>query len=504
MADVVLTGLASNDPLPGDYIEINFAQGPASGANVQRPVLLMGNKLAAGSATVDTVLYGPDTPTPCTNEADVIALFGRGSELHRMYKRFVAVNKVTAVYMIAVTASAGTAATGTIVVTGTATSNGAIRVFVGDEFVDAPVASGDLQNAIATNVAAYINKMVDWPVTAAANTNTVTLTARTAGPRGNAIRYMAQTILLSGTTITATADGALSGGATEDSNTTALTTIAAKFFYYIATAALDTTQIGALCAQVDSQAAPTTGLRQRVIAGSVDTNTNAQTIAIARNLARAEMIWSYKSPWTPAELAANAAAVYSLMELGDNPETNFAFFGEDPRTQALWKVPAPRDVTAHPTRAQLVSCLNNGVTPIAVRATGRTYLVKRVTTRSLLGAQNDYRIRDSHKVTVCDYFADEALSRIRTRLGGKRLKDSPPKGAPQVGPRTVTPDIARLVLRGLVDDFDARELIQEADLTKQEMIVQRAAVNRSRIEGRVPLRPIDNFEQSAFAIDQVA
>jgi hypothetical protein len=90
---IVLTGFSSDDPVPGAYLEINFAQGEAAGSGSPIEVLLMGNKLPGGAATVDTVVYGPDTPAPLQTESDAIALFGAGSELHRMFRAFTKVNQ---------------------------------------------------------------------------------------------------------------------------------------------------------------------------------------------------------------------------------------------------------------------------------------------------------------------------------------------------------------------------------------------------------------------------
>ena len=37
MADISITGLAANDPVPGEYNDILFAQGPASGGTTTVP-----------------------------------------------------------------------------------------------------------------------------------------------------------------------------------------------------------------------------------------------------------------------------------------------------------------------------------------------------------------------------------------------------------------------------------------------------------------------------------
>ncbi len=178
VASISLTGLASNDPVPGEYAEIAFAQGEASLGTATYSSILIGGKLSTGSATADTVVYGPDTAVSMTSETDAIALFGAGSELHRMVRRFLAVNTTTPLYAIAVSDGyAAVQATGTVTISGTATSGGAIRVFVADEFVDVGFVTGDTASDIAADLEVAINAKLHWPCTADAFSGTVTLTA---------------------------------------------------------------------------------------------------------------------------------------------------------------------------------------------------------------------------------------------------------------------------------------------------------------------------------------
>ncbi len=503
-ASIVITGLPANDPVPGVYIDLLFAQGPAAGDSSPREILLVGNKLSTGAAIVDTTIYGPDTTVPLQTESDAISLFGTGSELHRMFRRVAKVNSDTTVRAIAVTESAGAQASATVVYATNATASGNTRVWVGDEFVDTAITTGDTPTVIAAAVAANINAQSHWPVTASASVGTVTITARQKGLRGNWIRYMAAITSGIGTTATASSDAFLSGGTTADSNTTALATILPKKYYYIVSAAEDATQFAALAGQVSTAAAPTSGLRQRCFCGSVDTLANATTIATTINNPRAEVVWSEKSPWTPAELAANAAAVYALYETSPNPRTNFAGFGNDAATQPYWKVPASRTTTAHPSRTSIKSALNNGLTPIAVNPNGTTYLVNRITSRSLSGSITDYRIRDAHKVTICDFFADDLYVKLSLQNAGKRIADDPPKGARIPGPQVVTPTVVRGQVFRLLDDYDSNDLLQNLATIKAGTVVQRETNPSTRMGIAIPLQPIDNAYQFGVQISQVA
>ena len=106
MADIVLTGLAANDPVPGEYVEVAFAQGPASLATAADKVIFIGNMLSSGVASA-SVIYGPDTVVPMNGEGDAALLFGNGAELHRQIRRFMQMNTTTPVYAIAVAEGGG-------------------------------------------------------------------------------------------------------------------------------------------------------------------------------------------------------------------------------------------------------------------------------------------------------------------------------------------------------------------------------------------------------------
>lgn len=504
MASIVLTGLAANDPVPGVYVQTSFAQGPAAGDSSPRSILCIANKITAAAGTAGTVIYGPTSLVPLQTEDDMIALAGAGSEAHRMFRRIAAVNKDTEVNWVFVADPAGTAATGTVVIANAATGNGVHRLWVGDEFVETTITSGDTATAIGAAIAVSVNAKTHWPVTAGASTGTVTLTAKQTGPRGNWIRFQASITSGIATTTTAGTDAFLSGGATADSNTTALSTILSKKFYYIVSAAEDATQFGALSSQVNTQAAPTTGIRQRCFAGSVDTLANATTVATGINSARAEVVWSEKAPWTPAELAANQAAIVALYETSPNPRTNFAGFGNDAETTNYWKVPKSRTDSAHPTRTSIKSALNNGLSPIGVNPTGTTYLVNRITSRSLSGSTADYRIRSSHKVTICDFFGDDLQAKLTLQNAGKRIANDPPRGARSPGPDVVTPSVCRIQVFALLNDYDQNDLLQNIDQIKEGTVIQREVTPSTRMGIRVPLQCVENLEQLAVDVQQVS
>lgn len=503
---IVLTGLANTYPLPGEFAEILFAQGPSSGATAAYNAILIGNKLSTGSAEANKV-YGPDTAVAMSSEADAIELFGAGSELHRMARKFLDINTSTPLYAIAVEDGYGAgAATGTIEFIGDATRAGTLRVFVSDDSVDVGVASGDTDIEIAANTASAINSKTHWAVTAAnGGTASVTLTAKQPGLRGNFINYSVQakpadiSTIISPTATTLMVDGTVS-----DDNSDALAVIEPLRYYYIVSAAEDADQLGQAKEQVGTQALPLTGIRQRYVAGSSAASVSTvNAIATGLNDPRSTIAWQMSSDWVPAELAANLVAVVSLVESAFSSKTlNFDSFGTNAATTALWRVKAPRSGIA-PTKLQQVSALNNGVTPIAASATGASYLVKLITTYSLNGSSPDYRVRDWHKVSVCDRYTDDLLGQVAALLRGKTVaadplqNEAPPEGA-------VTPALLNAIInRKTRDYFEAGLLKNVAQIIANTQVEYDSTNAPNRLSALIPLEPIDILDQVAFSVQQV-
>lgn len=531
MASIVLAGLAANYPNPGTFLELDFAQGPVGGSGSARTAIIIGNKTTAGTASNDTVVYGPDTAVPCQVENDVITLFGSGSQLHRAYLRFTAVNKTTSLYFIAVSPSAGAAATGTITFVNNATALGNVRVWIGDQFVDTTINSGDTITTIATNVAANINTQTRWAVTATSSVGVVTVTAKNLGPEGNWIRYQAQ-ITTNGTiatTVAPTANTQFTSGTTADVNTTALATILPARYYWIVSCDSDATNIGRIVTQVTAQAQPTTGNRQRVIAGSTDTLANAITLATGINSPRCEIVWANATDMTPLEAAANNAALYALLEQGSQYgvfRKNFSLFPSSANDSTLWLpqvvggtnlsgAGGRNGVAGSPTVAQVTSALNNGLSPISVQTNGQARLEKRITTRSLNGATQDYRIRDAHKVSVCDYWCDDAVAITQLQFGGSDLLPNPQQGQPPPPAIATTPQLWGNALKGLVTrygnagqwSYPPGQTVQPgltpADVINANAVVQQETNPNSRMSALFQLSPVPLADQFAILAQQV-
>lgn len=508
MTTIVLPGLTANDPTPGSYIQVGFAQGASAGASAARDILVIARKSSAGSATVDSMVYGPTTTPALVTEADAVSLFGAGSPAHRMWRRIVKVNPSARVSVICPADVPGAAATGTITFSGTATSAGSLKVFVDEESFEISVAKDATAASIAAALVPVINAKTSLAVSASASGATVTLTDKVKGEQAHFSRYNAMLFGVTGLTVTPTAITPLSGGDTTDvSYANVLATIKPFKFYYIVSeqsaAAGVNSSLAALVAQVDEMALPINGLRQRVFCGSSDSLAYTTTVSKSTNHARAEIVWLPESDRRPEELAATAVGVYSFEEAQTEPRCNFNGYGADSLTSKMWDVKAPRSGRAL-TRAEIVTALNNGVSPIGVGARGATYLVARITSYSQNGILADYRIRPAHKVTLADFFADDWDAIVSQQFTGKKIGNDPVQGQRTPGPDVVTPTIFRSALIGLLRRYESLDRIENVEETIASLVVQRESNPTTRLSARVQVDFIDLADQFATDIAQVA
>ena len=388
--------IAASNKSPGIFIEVQHGVGPVSAADAPIDVLVIGHQLGSATATANVAF--------AANSADDVAsVCGAGSEIHLMAKAAFKANPTVTLWVLPLAENgSGTAATRTIVFSGTASADGTVSVLIRGETIEVFIPSGTVAADAAALVETAIEDQTDWPVVASVSTATVTITAKTKGTRGNNITC-GSSGTVAGLTITHMAGDHLTGGAGADTITTALANITPSVYDRIALAFDDATTIGTVRTFLLSQAGPTVGIRQQAVFGSADTYANVVTLATGRNAARMQCAWHYNADDTPAEVAAAVAAWRANAESIDRAHPFAVQFGDvipglrPQRSEADW-----------PMGTEMMNALNNGVTPLQVLADGTVGIHRGVTTRSLDALSNpNYAVLDTSEVTVPDFIADE-------------------------------------------------------------------------------------------------
>ncbi|STT08889.1 Mu-like prophage tail sheath protein gpL [Klebsiella pneumoniae] len=187
---------------PGQYFEFNTKLAVRTlPANAQK-VLIVAPMLASGS-------IDPLVATSVFSGDEAAVYFGYGSVAHLMVVAAINTYAYLDLTVIGVSdAVAGIAAAGTLTITGPASSQGVVSLWVGNTRVDVAVSAADTATLIAAAMKTAIDNQPELPVTATVAAGVLTLTAKNNGAAGNGIRLRAQTTA-SGTT---TAVAAMAGG----------------------------------------------------------------------------------------------------------------------------------------------------------------------------------------------------------------------------------------------------------------------------------------------------
>jgi phage tail sheath gpL-like len=164
----------------------NVALVPAGEAvgNTAQKILIVGQMLPAGSATAGALVEN------IANGGAEDALFGAKSMIAKLIRANKVRNQQVQVDAIPLDDAAGTDATGTFAITGTATEAGTLTVIAGsekDHKYSISVANTDSATVIGDAIAAAITADANSPLSAANVTGTVTVTAENAGTYGNSI-----------------------------------------------------------------------------------------------------------------------------------------------------------------------------------------------------------------------------------------------------------------------------------------------------------------------------
>jgi phage tail sheath gpL-like len=504
MGDLALTitGLSANDPVPGTYLEVLFAQGEVAGGGGVPKVLFIGPKTSSGDATTNTQVYA------LTSVQDAVSRFGTGSPIHRSMRRFVEKCKTALCYGIAPAESAGTQATGHVTLANAATAAGTLKLTLCGETIEIGVTDGMTATAAATALKNEINLQTHWPVTAANTTAAVTMTARIKGNNGNMIRYRSA---ISGSIAMTASDGGavMSGGATDESYTTVLSTIESAQYEYIVpcvnVSAATSARIGAVKTAVVAQALPTVGIRQQVICAHGGTNATAISFAAATNgganQPRVSCAWQEKPEWEPMEVAAYVAGLRYSKEVS-NPVYNYDSYGLG--ANDLFDVPKQYGSSDWPTRAEISAAISGGLSPVAVSNGVKAYVVRMCT------CSTDVRVRDTSKVTTADKFATDLTARYTSQWAGANVQDDPSNDNVQVAHTVCTPNrLKGLTIQPLYKLYAEEYGFLDSDKTMDSSTGDIAActtgidpVNTNRINARIPLHVMPLLHQFAAIVSE--
>ena len=457
--------------IPGSYTGYNYYAGPNGlPANIQK-VLLIGDKSSAGSIAANK-------PTEVATEQEAIALAGSGSVLMQMYKAAKKAWKYTQISFLCYEVAASSAATWSFTLTGTATAAGQVGVDCNGVQIVTGVAKTDTAAAIATALAAEINNTPDAPFTAAADSGTVTLTAKCKGA------YISTAAGGLNVSAISTATGVTAGNVTTTAGTGTVnleTALAAAFperYHIIVSPVSDETNLGKLKVHLEAAAAPLEQRGQRAICAMVsNTASAAKTEALKHNYERIHIAAvKNKINATAWEIAAGLGAIFASNSKPNVPMNGVAIPG--------LAIPATEDKWSGDEQDLL---LYGGVIPL-VEEDSQLCIVRAVTTKSNNSGSRFTKLIDTGVIASLDYFRDSILAMHKAKYKNKVI-------------HALLPDALNEDNKKIAYDLEAEQILRYIDDYADQFITQESPNEPGRMLCQIPAPVVPGLNQIYSTID---
>lgn len=457
----------ANHRIPGFYAEIDSSRAIQGAQLKPYRALLIGQKLSGG--TVAELV-----PTRITSAAQASAYFGVGSMLHGMAEAYFAGNQFTETWAVAIDDAAGaTASEGTLAFTGPATAAGTVFLMVAGRRITVGVASGATATAVGAAVAAAITARTDLPVTAAADTGTVTVTAKNAGAIGDEIdlrlNYFTGEALPAGLGCTVTPMG--SGAGVVDLGEV-WPTLGDEQFDVIANPYTDAANLTELEGELASRWAATRAIEGFALSATSAAHATAITLGDSRNSRHVSIMSSYGSPSPVWEWAASVCATVGFFGAAD-PARPF-------QTLPLVWVKAEA-LSARFTDAERNLLLFDGISTHRV-TDGGGVVVERVVTTYQTGAfgADDASYLDANTPLTLGFLRWSLRGRFLLRYPRHKLADDGARfGA---GQAVVTPLTAKAEVIAWARDLEELGLIENLDQFANDVLVERNPTDPNRLD----------------------
>lgn len=469
-ANVSFDKIQTSTRKPGVYVEWNTKLAVRNLPTNKQRVLLIAqhSNPKAGKLTALANIY---------SAADVAAAYGAGSQAHLMALAAIKAYAYADLSLITVADNeAGVAATGSITITGTADTQGVLRVNIGNADT---LTVGVAANATAATVAAAVKAAIDaetsLPVTATASEGLVTLTAKNKGTHGNHIRICASNTA-EGITV---AVKAMSGGDADADIGPALNAVIAEGHNLIAVGCTDEANLLKLRTHLETVSAPEEKRWALGIYGQTGALAQTTTQAGRLNSGYLYSAWYRKTPSLPCELAAAFAAVVVSEEDPARPLNTLKLNGIGVCDSA--------DKTM---RTEQENALYNGVTPIETSPDGTSAQIVRAisTYTKTANGTADESLLDMTTVRTLIYVSGACADRIALRFPRDKMTE-----------RTIARVRSELI--DVLMKCEELEIVEDVENNLANLIVERDAQNTGMLNCRVPSDVVNGLHQVGMVID---
>lgn len=463
--------IPSNIRVPFLYAEFDNSNA-IQGANLQvYRALVLGMKLSSGTATANV-------PVRVTSATQAKTLFGAGSQLAHMFEKWFKNNSSTEAWAIPQAENgAGVAATSTLTITGPATAAGAINLYVGGRKLSIAVASGDSANTIASSIVSAITAASDYPVSASASTNVVTLTYKHKGLVGNEIdvrlNYFEGEALPAGVGV---AIVAFASGTLNPDLSAAISAMGDVQYHVIASGYVDAASLTDLEAELVDRFGPIRMIEGMLFAAKNVGHSSLLTFGDGRNSPHVSVVGVYKYPTAPYEIAAAIAGVAALQGALDPARPM--------QTLALSDIkgPAPAERFIWSERNLL---LFDGISTLNVDA-GGVVRIERLITMYQVNPANapDPSYLDVETLLTLSYLRFDFRTYMLLKYPRHKLADDGTRyGA---GQAVITPKVGKAEAVAKFRQWEELGLVENFNQFKEQLIVERNTGDVNRLDFMLP------------------
>lgn len=423
------------------------------------------------------------------------AQFGAGSVLANMVKAYRNQDSIGTLYVVATEdPSSGTAASQTITVTGTATAAGTLCVYINSTLVQVGVAAEDTAANVATALNAAINAIADLPVTAQVADAVVTLTAKNKGEIGNdlvlglnLLGYINGQVTPEGISVTF---GELTKGTGTPNLNAAFAAIKDEAFEFIGIPFSDATSLDTVKTYMTQAWAYNVQKYGHVYSARRDSRDNLLTFAEGRNDQHVSLFAI--NPSDPNSLADRLGATLGQVAVSVKADPARPF-----QTLELVGLMAP-PADARFDQENRESLLNAGIATYK-DTNSNTQIERAVTTyteNSYGSADNSYK--DAQTLHTLGYIIRYLRTQITSKYGRHKLADDGTKFGE--GQAIVTPSTIKAELVAAYADLEYQGLVENSELFKSNLIVERNLNDPNRIDCLLPPDLVNQFRIFAMLV----
>lgn len=455
--------------LPGFYGEFDGSQALQGAVSQSYRVLIIGQKLAAGTATAGKAIQ-------ITTASDLRDLFGQGSHLVGMCERYLQANSFTETWVLPIDdPGAATSAGRLLTVASAPTAAGTVYLLIGGQSLQVALDGTETVEQARDKILNAINADADLVMEGAAtSTNQITVTAKNAGEfmRGVTIKanFYAGQEFPAGFVIS---EGQLTGGSgVPDIDADFWDNLDETQYHLVVSPYVDTASLAAMDLELADRWGPERAIEGHAIHGSAETFANLSTLGDGLNSRHLTIVAATGSPTPHYEVAASTAALVASSGAKD-PARPF-------QTLELVGCIAPRGAD------QLIGTERNnllfdGISTVRYTPDGKLLVERLITTRQLTNSGVEtIAYLDLNTLLTLSYLRFATRAHFLTKFPRHKLgKDG---GRYEFGQPIMTPSLFKAELVALFATFEERALVENVEGFAESLVVAISSSDPTRLE----------------------